>query len=432
MLAKRIIMNELHSQNRISYQPSKDDDSNFTLDIGMKHDFSCFALWNGALERADDIVADLHREFQIIADFEVHWTKEFYRQNIARFYERPVPEGPFIDWDSKIGPTPFRFLIIRDPQPRYTWKKSVSGRIEPSNENVVKAKYRYRDFFTKKYQVHSSNNIDEFLFQAVMLLGVNRLLHALDNPSTELQILEKDLEGHDGWSSWQHLFDVLNIGARYLVLRNFEGLPKQLLDQDVDFLCDNYQRLASLCAVIQKSSQPYKGKVKVEGEGIDVNIRYVGDKYYPAAWQIDMLRRRHLDDGFFMPAPDDRFFSVLYHCKVQKLQVKSKHVPELSALATELRFDWFDCAVLSDDKECGKILAGYMGARGLYYEDPVDKAVQKNWPVIEHLPKCEPKDQKRNLVQNFGLAILHPNKAKDFAVRKLKVQVERLFMRSGG
>lgn len=430
LLDEWIPMTSIHSLDNITYKPLQNKKQEFSLDIGMHYDLACFALWSGALERADEIIADLAAEFQIIADFEVHWSKDFYRQNIARFYERPAPEGPFVDWDSKVGPPPFRFLIVRDAHPRYTWKRSVSGIIEPSNERVVAAKYKYRDLFTKKYQIHSSNNIEEFLFQAVMVLGADRLLHTLSNPSTALQVLEKDLEGSGGWNNWQDLFDVMNIGVRYLVLRNFEGLPEQLLDTDIDFLCDNFQRLASLCAVQQKPKQPYKGKLRVAGEYINTDIRHIGDRYYPAPWQADMLQRRNFSEGFFVPAHDDLFFSILYHCKVQKVQVKNKYIPELSMLAEHLRFDWFDGEDLKDDMKCGSIISGYMRARGLYYEDPIDKGVQKNQSVISILPKEMSVTQRGKLLKKITTVISHPQKAWDFAIRKLRKLIGRTLMRS--
>lgn len=291
-------------------------------------------------------------------------------------------------WDSKIGPPPFRFIIVRDIDPKYTWKRSVSGVIEPSNERVVAAKYRYRELFTKKYQVHSSNNIEEFLFQAVLVLGAQRLTSALESSTPTKEVLSKDLEGAGGWASWKQLFEVLNFGSRYLVQRNYEGLPEQLQDRDIDFLCDNHQRFASLCGMTQKAGQAYKGNMVVDGKEMSVDVRFVGDKYYPATWQEDMLCRRQLYSGFYIPAQDDLFFSLLFHCKVQKRQVKPKYAKNLPILAEQLRFDWFCGTDLDDDTECGRILNGYFRARRYYYEEPLDTGVQKNQAVIGMLPSA--------------------------------------------
>ena len=379
-------MIDIMSFKNIQHQPSEASSDEFNLKTGLEHDYACFAIWNGALYRQDEIVNDILSEFELLADFEINWSEQHYQNNIDRLYERPMREVSSAGWDSKVGPPPFRFLIVRDAQPNYTWKRSVSGVVEPSNERVVAAKYRYRALFTSKYQVHSSNNIEEFLFQTVLVLGAFRLRSVLEGVNPIKEVLHKDLEGADGWENWEELFEVLNIGSRYLVQRNYEGLPDQLLDRDIDFLCDNHQRLASLCGMKQKAGQTYKGSIKVSGAEVSVDVRFIGDRYYPAAWQEDMLRRRQLHEGFYIPAQDDLFFSLLFHCKAQKRQVKPKYAKSLPILAEQLRFDWFSGTDLGDDTECGHILSGYFRARRYYYEEPLDAGVQQNQAVTSMLP----------------------------------------------
>jgi len=206
-------------------------------------------------------------------------------------------------------------------------------------------------------------------------------------------------------------------------------LPHQLLDQDIDFLCDNYQRLASLCGIKQNSNIPYKGSMIVNGTELSVDIRFTGDKYFPAAWQETMLRRRQPRHGFYVPAPDDLFFSVLFHCKVQKLKVKSKYVTDLTALARDLRFDWFDGTDLADDFACGRILNGYMRARGFQYEAPLDRGVKQNMLVIDMLPlsPCRPGEARaRTFREKLILAIRHPRKARDFLLKNVKTLAKKL------
>lgn len=409
-------------QDDIAYLPSEDSTGHFTLDTGLEHDYACFALWNGALKKQQDILNDLQKHFEILADYEITWSEDFYQQNIDRLYERAMRDKAFHGWDAKIGPPPFRFVIVRDTCPKYTWKRSVSGVIEPSNESVVAAKYRYRDLFTAKYQVHSSNNIKEFLFQSALVLGPERLQAVLEKPVSEQEELQKDLEGAGGWDSWKQLFDVLNIGSKYLVQRNFEGLPDQLIDKDIDFLCDNYQKLAALSGMKPKKGQPYKGKIAVKGKNFSVDIRFTGDGYLPSVWQEDMLRRRQILEGFYVPAPDDLFFSVLFHCKVQKREVKPKYITDLSTLAQELRFDWFDGVDLTDDSTCGSILNGYFRARSYYYEVPMDKGVQQNMSVIRLLPSSPIGGLSaiHGFRRQLIIAIRNPKKAQEFLFRKIK------------
>ena len=376
--------------SKVDYFPSNSNEaeqSEFSLRTGHSVDYACFAIWNAALSKQSEIVADLAKNFDLIGDFEIHWSDQNYARNIARLYERTSGSEEFSGYDNKIGPPPFRLLIVRDPKPKYTWKQSVSGAIEPTNEAVVAAKYRYRGWFEKKYQIHSSNNISEFLIQIALLLGPDLAHDVLSAPHCVTEVLHRDLEGANGWESWRHLFSVLNFGCNYLVLRNFEGLPDRLEDGDIDFQCDNFQRLASAANMTQKQDRPFKGGVNVAGNTVSVDIRYVGDGYYPAVWQHEMLRRRRMVAGFYAPAEDDLFFSLLYHVKIQKPLVKPKYHPELAELAQALRFDWFDPAMLEDDEKCGRALAGYLRARRLNYVQPVDRGVFANGAVIQALPQ---------------------------------------------
>ena len=150
---------------RLQYFAS-DNNGEFSLKHGFEEDFACFALWEGALSKEDQILPDLENNFTIIANVLVHWSKENYSRNIQRLYEEHGAETSFRGYSEKIGRPPFRFVIVKDHSPSYTWKRSVSGAIEPSNERVVAAKYRYRDLFKTPYQVHSSNNLEEFLVQS--------------------------------------------------------------------------------------------------------------------------------------------------------------------------------------------------------------------------------------------------------------------------
>jgi len=403
----------------INYSPRQgsENDGVFTLQSGHPVDYACFALWNGALSRQCEILDDLKQQFQVVGDFEITWSRQHYNRNIARLYERRGGLGAFEGWNDKIGPPPFRFIVVRDPAPICTWKRSVSGVIEPSNEKVVAAKYKYRDMFQKPYQVHSSNNLLEFLYQSVLVLGKERLERVVGADCIVSETLQKDLEGADGWRDWNELFSVLSASLRYLVLRNFESLPNQLDDKDIDFLCDDCQRFASVANIEQRSSRRYKGSLRVDGKSIASDIRFVGDGYYPAVWEQDMLRSRSMFRSFYVPNTDDLFFSILYHCKVQKPQVKPKYRTELQALAVKMRFDWFDVERLDDDTACGKLLAGYLRSRNLHFEVPIDAGVFCNHSIVGQLPQRDGK--RRNLKQKVSYAIRNPDRILPFLIRKL-------------
>jgi hypothetical protein len=410
--------------------------SNLTYDVAQEGDFrlkpnrdfelGCFAIWEKGLSQEERIAEDLARTFQIVGDYRVKWSDDAYRGNIARLYQwvHAGSGGAFTRYDEKIGRTPFRFIVVRDPSPSYTWKRSVSRAIEPTNERMVEKKYLYRSWIKERFQVHSSNNLTEFLYQTCLILGPSRLEALVSGEGTDPGnpiLLEKDLEGAGGWADWAELFRVLDCCCDYLVLRNFESLPDRLDDGDIDFLTDSCQTLASAAGLSQLAHRPYKGRVTVGGQTVPVDIRFPGDGYYPAVWQKDMLARKVTARGVHVPAPDDHFFSLLYHAAVHKPHVKPDYARRLAAMAEAMRFDWFDPAKLGDREELGRLLSGYMRARQYYYQDPVDPGVGRSADVIWTLP-APTGVRRRTLPALVKEAFRNPAKVPRYVARRLKLR----------
>src|SRR5699024_310937 len=112
------------------------------------------------------------------------------------------------------------------------------------------------------YAIHSTNNIYEFFFQVPLLLGVKLFEKIISEEHIQLNVLRKDLEGANGWNSWNEVIDILNATTNYLVLRGFETLPMYNPEKDIDVLTDNYQRFASVLGAEQINKKPYKGFFK--------------------------------------------------------------------------------------------------------------------------------------------------------------------------
>ncbi|QAA81358.1 hypothetical protein EI546_06285 [Aequorivita sp. H23M31] len=360
----------------------------------LECDFACFALWKTARPYRDRIRELLTLKFEILLETEIIWTTENFKQNAARLYEAPIKSNvPKEKWpkghEEKIGDTKFILFVVKDCNPHYTYAMSVSKKIELSNLNVVAAKYQIRDWIyddlKTKFAVHSTNNIQEFFFQAPLILGVELFKKLMDGEKLKIPQIAKDLEGANGWNSYKEVFEILNLTCNYLVLRGFEGLPEENPEKDIDVLTDNYQRFASALGATQVAHQPYKGKVKVNSENISLDIRYIGDKYYDVAWTKEMLQTKVNRNSVFVPREDHYFFSLLFHAKVQKPKVKEKYISILERLAENLKFNWYDANKLHNDKAMGELLNGYFRANHYYYKDPLDKGVYKNEAVIKHI-----------------------------------------------
>lgn len=356
-------------------------------------DYSLFIVWEDAKDFIDDIRKKLSEKFNLLLDTSVEWSDKYFIENACRLYEIPINNTDKVNIDilNKIGVPKFHLFIIQDVNPHYTYLPSVSGKVELSNTAVVAAKYEFREWVKEKtgksFSIHSTNNISEFHFQAPLLLGLNLYEKIIKNEKQLVKSLHKDLEGAGGWHSYKELFDILNVTTNYLVQRSFETLPFKNEELDIDFLTDNYQRLASTIGCKQDKKYPYKGIANIKNNRISIDMRYVGDNYYNTIWSERMLNRKLNCNGVFTPRIDDFFFSLLFHCKVQKPSVKGKYITQLDDIAKILGFDWFNKDLLNNDLQIAKLLNGYYRSEGYFFELPIDREVYTNKKIAVHLPQ---------------------------------------------
>lgn len=351
----------------------------------LNSDFGYFALWKDAIQFKSEIKDFLADKFEILLEAEVEWSEEFFYENACRIYEHPLNKSGrdrnnrIIE---KIGNRKFYIFVVKDASPNYSYAISVSKNVELSNLNIVEAKAIFREWIfgktKERYGVHSTNSIFEFFFQAPLILGVNLFCRILNEEKINHLSIKKDLEGAGGWKNYYELFNILNLTNNYLVQRGFEELPENNPEMDIDFLTDNYQRLASTIGLVQDIKRPYKGYIYINNEKISIDIRFVGDNYYNNVWEKNMLQRKIFKNNVFTPRDDDYFFTLLYHAKVHKKKVKEKYIGILSKLAEELNFKWYNMNLIENDKLIGQILNGYYSGNGYFFERPIDSGVFNN------------------------------------------------------
>ncbi|MCD7930958.1 MAG: hypothetical protein LUH15_06140 [Tannerellaceae bacterium] len=313
--------------NKLRYTDIKFQYSDQHFFHNLDFDFGSFALWKIAQPYKAKIRKLLELNFEILLETEIYWSEKNFHSNASRLYKVPIllngkNEELHSAHAEKIGDTKFTCFIVKDKKPNYTYAQSVSGKIEISNLNIVNVKYQMRDWIEKdtgiKYGVHSTNNIYEFFFQVPLLLGIENFNKILKGEKLKIEKLEKDLEGANGWTNYNELFQILNLANNYLIQRDFENLPKENPEMDIDFLTDNYQRLASTIGAKQKKNQLYKGNILVDKKEVSIDIRFVGDKYYNPNWAKEMLHNKIMQHNIFVPRMDD-FFQFAISCKGTKV-----------------------------------------------------------------------------------------------------------------
>jgi hypothetical protein len=193
--------------------------------------------------------------------------------------------------------------------------------------------------------------------------------------------IERDLAGADGWASLAELFHVLNSSIEYVVLRNFENLPESATRAghgDIDLLCSSTRELAFIANATRAFPEVYRvlHRVNVGGEAVAFDFREVGDNYYDPVWEKDMLERRVFSPkGFFHVAPEDHFYSLLYHAAVHKPAIAQDYMSRLGELSGQ-SFDVKDARAKIDD---------FFSARGYRFVDPLDLSVYINCHFVPDL-----------------------------------------------
>ncbi|GAB6859013.1 RIO2 family protein [Microbacterium xylanilyticum] len=345
-------------------------------------DLQLIAIWSRARveeQRILDLVAD---EFQVLARYEVHWTPERVENNFERLYATGVGLGSFKGEDAGVGP--FILVIAEDLDPVYQYRRNVSGFLEVTNVRVARVKRTAREL-VGGYSVHSSNGLAEFFRDATLLLGPGRLdaLLARDAPGTPppIEQLNADLVGADGWADFDEVVQVLRRTVEYVVLRNFDGLPGLLdTDPEIDVLARDQLDFAAV--VNAAKVHPDSGaafRTTVGGRPVVFDVRWVGDGYLDARWQDRILAHREVpQDAVARPRLDDHFFSLLYHAKIQKPQVKPAYVKLLASLAGELDLPADLTDRVTEDGVAAAALDGYLSGSGFIVPQPDDEDVHRN------------------------------------------------------
>lgn len=381
--------------NKIKYSDIVFDYKEDKLDHNLEFDYGLFAIWQDAIPFIGNIKSVLLKKFEIVLESEVVWSNAKFHENASRLYEEPIfsnikPINRRSGHVAKIKNRKFVLFIVKDHNPDYSYNLSVSKKVEITNNNFRNIKYEFRELAFReggtKYSVHSTNNILEFFSQAPLILGLENFFKIINGEKLNIKLIEKDLEGAGGWKTWVELISVLNTCGNYLFLRNFDDFPLENKDQDIDLLVESYQKIASVLGMEQSKSKPFKGVIIVDNMTFSVDLRFIGDNYYDRKWQVLMLDRKTFFNGFYIPRIDDYFFSLLYHCKVQKNTVKTKYVKLLENIALKLGYNWFNKELLSDDKSIGVTLSGFYKANNYYFETPIDPFVINNKCVSKYLP----------------------------------------------
>ena len=342
-------------------------------------------IWNYALDKLDEIQADLEKTFLIRRHYRVNWQDHLFSSNLTRFYGQNLPPGS--GKEAHCGRGPFHAFILEDRAPLYETRMTSRGP-EQVNVNLFDAKAKYRDWTGGGHRIHATNSPEESDKDIWLLL--HRTADSFrDELDTQLEEIQLDLIGAEGWQSLGQLFETLNELSNYVVMRNFECLPDQYFygeHGDIDLLTDDLNNLVYISNAQKVFPQAFRVhyKIKIAGEPVLFDFRYLGDSYYDLAWSDQILQTRQLAAGnFYHPDTENHFYSMLYHALIHKPAVAEDYLERINRMGTALGLD---AASLPDEDYQEQILKAYLEQQQYRVVEPVDHSVFFNRQRVEMGP----------------------------------------------
>jgi len=128
------------------------------------------------------------------------------------------------------------------------------------------------------------------------------------------------------FSNIAHMFQVLNDASnlQYVVPRDYYA-SLSLAGTDIDLIVSDFF-IAKSALDAESIADPgarfedvgdhgsIKNRVTVNGQHVEVDIRFLGDQYYDCRWQQYMLQTRVLlQNTVYVPKEEDHVFGLLYH-----------------------------------------------------------------------------------------------------------------------
>ena len=292
-----------------------------------------FVLWEKARVAEKRILDDIATHAEIIASFEAQWPKGMSAQaGYDRFYGPLLPDAA--EKASRSGRGPFVVILVRFPQPRHDWRATRHG-LEYVNLDMFDLKWKYREWVGGNNRVHGTLTDEECRRDVALMTG-----HTVEEWSggsvsaADVRVLP----GQSGWRDLAEMFRIFNEVHPYVVLRNADELPAAFdpVHGDIDLLVRDARDCARCLNARKKKGGMAAYAVRLAGHDVHLDLREVGDGYYDERWERGILNRRVLNArGFYEPAAEDAFHTLVYHCLLQKRWIAPDYYGKLSALAAK-------------------------------------------------------------------------------------------------
>ncbi len=347
------------------------------MSFEVKDEVHLLIVWANACNKFNSIIDDIANNFVIKDVLRITWSENKFSENLTRFYGVNLPSG--CDKETHIGKGDFYAIVFLDANPKYAIRETSKGKFRV-NINIFDAKQKYRDWTGGGHKIHATNSSLESLHDIFLLLGLTPNDFAQQKKwNRTIKPISQDLIGSDGWRDIQELFTTMNHLCRYVVMRNFEPLPNNyhLAEHgDIDLLVDDLVNVVNISnakkVFLEENRVHYF--VKIAGDNVPFDFRYVGDSYYDTTWQVNSLTNRELvRECFYAPKEIDYFYSLLYHALIHKTVFSQDYANRLIKLGARVGVN-FD----GTPSYGAHLLSAYLYKNDYEYVCPIDQTVYYN------------------------------------------------------
>jgi len=202
------------------------------------------------------------------------------------------------------------------------------------------------------------------------------------------------------WKNFQEFIEVANKHCNWLVLRNFEYLPNVFFenDKDVDVLCEDLDLFVKRMKLKKSLLGTAAYETTIENKVVHFDVRFLGDNYYDKLWQYKMLKNKIYSPNKVPRMNDiDYFYSLIYHSKIQKNEVKEVYKERLKILATSIGIDEYQEHDIENNKIISNLLSVFMMKNKYTFSQPADINVPKNNKFFLHLDPSVKKEAAHSL-----------------------------------
>ena len=278
----------------------------------------------------------------------------------------------------------FYLIIVLDKSPKYEIRNTSKGHCY-LNSNIFDKKTKLRKITGGGHKIHATNNSEEYYLDIKKLFGIN--WDILEKNSFKQNINLNKTYIPEKWDSIEAVFNFIGNSTKYLILRNFEDLEKEIFDSnslhpDIDLLCDNPQLLIDLIGAIKTSNIKYRRQyyIFVNSKKVFLDIRGINENYYCYNFSTKMLENRKQFRSFYIPQDKDYLYSLIYHCLIHKNSISKDYVTKIFNLSRRIDLN----INFNLNNDLFKLLTHFLNENNFCIVEPKDLSVFYNYKFISN------------------------------------------------